>query len=336
MDKDLIPLVHEKCCTRQPQIIKEKLYYTKGNERQYYHTNPIIQSYNILAMVFATQLALNNISSIKHRLRPYVLVYTILVVFNILSLFRSKTMMVAGYSNGAGSCIGGQAAIGDSHLNKNNGQRRVYGGNLTEGNVTVTINGNIVMKPNEVVHLQSRQIHRLKVATATNPGYKGVLYRIDAPSGIDTTNAISPVNDNDLKISDLCISPVVGLTHASARNRMFTEALVQFNDPVKNVTLDITLVAINDDRASLFGFSRYLMSFHDEPIPTTAPKSSPTSPPTITLELGNNGVAPNPIPTLSPLQSPNQSSSYRITSNLSFYINTLFVPMVCYLVFNLQ
>jgi hypothetical protein len=124
--------------------------------------------------------------------------------------------------------------------------------------------------------------------------YKGILIRLQASQGVDTSNAL--LEDTDLlDPAHVCTSPVVGINHNSAVLKNNKGGTIRLDEP-SDVFLDITIVNVLDDNNSEFYYSRFtlradLVSARPTPSPTI---SSPTLRPT---------RAPTDLPSQSPAKS---------------------------------
>lgn len=205
---------------------------------------------------------------------------------------RRSFLFASGYSNGAGSCDGGKAAVGGYHLDDSNGSRQFVEKPLSEGQVGLSVNGEFV-DPATPKTLKTQTDYTIRLETQLDPGFKGVLLRLEVPAtdgDVDTTIALLPVNTTAMKVSGRCDLPIIGLTHTSSDDKKFVEGTLRLNQAAANVRLDVTMVAVNDERGSLYGYDYYLFNFEGDSAPAAAPVNSgpTTSSPTISVNLVND------------------------------------------------
>lgn len=231
---------------------------------------------------------------------------TPLQLFTALLLLVYKT---SAFPNGAGGgCnITGMAAVAGSHLNSTN-NRTVIEGTLYDGEINVTVGGIVLSNKTSTV-LPINQDLVIAVQADKIP-FKGVLVRLQAPAGVDTTGALVP--QENTKIEATCVAPVVGITHTGSELKMNATGIVRFDRQVLNATFDITVVFINNDMGSAYTYTGFNVDFRNlsvttiapvaaapttnssvAPQPTIAPRVAPVSPPTIQFTL-----SPSSAPTL--------------------------------------
>lgn len=228
--------------------------------------------------------------------------YILSILFVLLFALRNDcqkndlivSMFVNAYPTGAGSCIGGQAAVGGSHIDTSNG-KQVYPGTLTQGKVGIMIDNGAYLEPEQSNQLSTQTDYTLRLETEFTQGFKGVLLRLevlDSNAAVDTVNVLSAIDDNVLKPCDLCESPVVGLTQVDSTPKTYVEAQMRLNQAASNVRLDVTIVGINNETISLYGYDAYYFAFNGDSAPKTPSAPSPsaggTPSPTISTNIKND------------------------------------------------
>ena len=188
------------------------------------------------------------------------------MVVRLLSTILLLAQTVSAYPNGAGSCVAGQAAIGGSHLEATwDGSARTFGvlsGSLAEGEVQVSLGG-IPLDPTPPEGtFTAGEDYTISVVGILYDGYKGLLIRMESEGGeLDLTGALQP--GENTKVADICKFPVVGITHEDNTFKKESTGTIRL-DQAGEVVLDITMVGINDDFASVYGYTRFTVSFEEE------------------------------------------------------------------------
>jgi hypothetical protein len=240
-------------------------------------------------------------------------------------------VVVQAYPNGAGSCIGGVAPVGDYHLaltTPSGAKRTVLKGALIDGKVSVLIDSNA---KNPLVEgtpyvLQTQTSYTITVVTTQDPGYKGILIRMS-----NTDDSIDVRNDVLLEPSDALLQDAkacntetntIGLTHVSNTEKLSVTANLNFDKP-GTILLDISIVGVNDDKASLYGYTGYVLQIEGEAVtdaPTVAPTMAPVLPPGMTSSPStsptrNDFIVETSSPTYNTiLRLPTSTTSTRTTS----------------------
>jgi hypothetical protein len=228
---------------------------------------------------------------------------------------NNSFLFISGYTTGAGSCDGEKAAVGGYHVTTSN-DRQVIGKALIDGKVGVQIDGTYI-EPDSVITLQTQTDYNLRVETPIDPGFKGILLRLEAADSntdnededsgtiIDTTTALIPADATIMKLSERCEAPIIGLTHINNETKKFVEALMRLDEPSNNVRLDITIVAVNDERGSVYGYNSFLFQFegdtktdnNDTPLQAPVVTGPTTASPTINVNLLVNDIQGSLAPT---------------------------------------
>ena len=184
--------------------------------------------------------------------------------FSLFFLLCSSFHTAAGNSVGAGSCQGGQAAVGLPHLFAVPLVRTVQTGTLADGQVQVAI-GDQVLNPQTTLVLNSQQDYTLTV-TANGTPIKGVLVRIQCQ--VDLSTAILPLDDLT-KIETTCETEsdnnsVSGITHTSSTDKTSITATLHVPSSV-TVAMDVTVVMANNNAQSIYYYSGFTVRSANPP-----------------------------------------------------------------------
>jgi hypothetical protein len=177
-------------------------------------------------------------------------------------------------------------------------------GSLADGGLRVLMDG-VDLITDQVLPFTVGTSYNLRVV-GSQP-YKGILIRLQASQGVDTSNAL--LEDTDLLgPAHVCTSPVVGINHNSAVLKNNQGGTIRLDEP-SDVFLDITIVNVLDDNNSEFYYSRFALRADSASArPTTSPSIS--SQPTTTAPRAPTkqpSLAPSPGPTRAPTDLPSQS-----------------------------
>lgn len=156
------------------------------------------------------------------------------------SWFRRKPSIVDAFPDRAGGCMGGMTAVEGSHLDSSNG-RPVVGGTLADGAIRVTV-GDILLDVNTVNELPVGQ-DLLVGVEADDIMFLGVLVRLQAPDGVDTTGALIP--GANVGLESTCLSPVIGISHMNSDPKTMATGTFRFDEEIEGITLDVTIVFLN-------------------------------------------------------------------------------------------
>jgi hypothetical protein len=230
------------------------------------------------------------------------------IAVSLLALFVCNLLGVHAFSTGAGGCEGGMAAVGGMHLDDSNG-RVVRESTLAQGAIEVSI-GSQILSTATTTDVPIGQDLVLSVI-ANDIQYKGVLVRLEAPSGVATAGALMP-GANTQNAIVVCKAPIVGITHTDNSEKNMATGTIRFDEEVLNVALDVTVVFENS-AVSAYVYSRLLVNFRATPVgtPAAAPVATTSAP-----------VAPSPIaspterPTVSPVLAPVVSGTPPVVSSL--------------------
>ena len=264
----------------------------------------------------------NRTSSSLHSSKSYWSQQTVPLFVVLLLLFTNTAQ---AYSTGAGSCKGGDVApVGGFHLeltNPDGSDRFVQSGALSEGMVSVLINDNMndPLVEDAPYVLQTQTSYTLTIVTTQDPGYKGILIRFsNNDNTVDVPNdVLLQPTDSLLQLAMACNSETntIGLTHTSKSEKLSVTTDLTFNAP-GTILLDISIVGVNDDVASLYGHTAFLLQIEGDAA-TDSPTRTPTTSPTLTAgTTARPTISPTMddflIDTLSPtfqVQSPSAPSS---------------------------
>ena len=178
-------------------------------------------------------------------------------------------------STGAASCADGKAAVDGIHLDTTDG-RAVRSGTLAEFSVVVQI-GTTILDVSVVNDFPVGQDLQISVSTPLELPYKGVLVRLEAPTGVNTAAALLP--GTNTAIASACGVPIVGITHTNNSLKSTSTGTIRFDTEVLGVVLGITVVTINDIVLSVYSYSEFKVNFRAAPIPPpTPPAPAPSAP----------------------------------------------------------
>lgn len=207
---------------------------------------------------------------------------------------------VDAFPGGAGGCEGGMAAVGGFHLDTSN-NRPVVPGTLSDGAIAVTVGGT-TLNANTTVDLPVGQDLPIAVLAEDIP-YLGVLVRLQAPSGVDTTGALVP--GANTQIAAVCAAPVQGITHTNNSQKTMAMGMIRFDEQVLGATLDVTVVFINGDAGSAFVYTGFQVNFRAADVPTSAPAAAPVAAPVVApVPVAPPVTAPMAAPVAAPVAPP--------------------------------
>ena len=155
---------------------------------------------------------------------------------------------------GAGSCIGGVAAVGGQHLQtgaETSFEQR--GIEISIGGTTVTPGQNLGLIAGDELEV---------VITATTNPFRGALIRLAPSQGQSLLGGLTP--GTNAKVESTCQAPVVGITHFNNETKTtFTGTLMV--DALGPATLDITVVEIGTLTQSIYMYGGYNIVFVSQP-----------------------------------------------------------------------
>ena len=192
------------------------------------------------------------------------------------------------------------AAVGGSHLDATGG-RYIISDTLANFGVVVQI-GTTVLDVSVVNDFPIGQDLQISVNT-TAGSYKGVLFRLEAPTGVNTAAALLP--GTNTAFASVCVSPIIGITHTNSNFKEISTGTIRFDEEVLNVVLGITVVLGYDATVSIYGYSEFKVNFRGAPTPVMPPVVPPTpvTPPVLPPTPVTPPVVP-PTPVTPPVVAP--------------------------------
>lgn len=224
---------------------------------------------------------------------------------------------VNAYPDRAGGCEGNAPAVGGDHLDPN---KDVVPGTLTDGVITVTIGGT-VLSATEAAEFPIGEDLMIAVEAGDTP-YLGVLVRLEAPNGVDTTAALLPQKGTQIAVE--CAAPIVGISHMDRNEKDIVTGTIRFDQEVLGVVLDVTVVFLNVPAGSAFVYNRLTANFRADvvgnatvsPTTTSSTTAPAMSPPVVVSPVAtSDSPAPN-IDTSSPAPKASSTDSPAPTPSL--------------------
>jgi len=163
---------------------------------------------------------------------------------------------------GAGNCPGGRAAVGVTHLTGN-----VTEGTLEQGGIVVIVGDN-VLSPTTVTQLPLGQDLYWSI-NATKRPMRGFLMRAEDRSddgGKDTSQSLNGKEDKHVQLATtVCVSAfgVGGVTHTNNNQKRSVSGTFRMDEVVKELQLDVTIVAKNRNGRSIFYYSGFVVEITD-------------------------------------------------------------------------
>ena len=239
------------------------------------------------------------------------------VVLLIIGMATTTTVMmmvvvVQAYPSGAGSCPGNEPAVGGSHANSSSNSssgsssKVIQSSSLLDNDFLVTINDTIVTTAtalNPTFHINTPYT----ISVYNNRFmYRGILIRVELPTTTSTSNTtteiggyLSPSTNTQSSFSCMSTQPsnVMGITHVNSTFKSIHSGILEIQQPA-NITLDITVVGVNNDTISLYAYDRLHVTFVD---PETVTDRPPTRSPVVaTTPVTNNPTTTTKPPTTRP------------------------------------
>jgi hypothetical protein len=237
-------------------------------------------------------------------------------IFSLLLLLASHQRAHA-FSSGSGSCFGGNTNMFGPHLsNFFNAALVVTSGSLSDGGLSIFLDDQ-ELTTGQVLPFTVGIDYNLRVVGSQ--AYKGILIRLQASQGIDTSNAL--LEDSDLLgPANVCTAPIVGINHNSAVLKNNQGGTIRLDEP-SDVFLDITIVNVVDNTNSEFYYSRLALradlaserptpspSISSQPTTTVFPSVAPSEAPSDTPSIISS-LAPSVRPSASPSDTQSVSPS---------------------------
>jgi hypothetical protein len=205
--------------------------------------------------------------------------------FCIVSALTFHAQSVEAGPLGAGGCYGGIAAVDGSHVLRNT----TVNGTLADGGFSLFVN-DLQVDSSTNFPLDLSEMYPIYVSG--DKLYKGVLYRLEAEDGSDMTGFMElSEGDTNTRFADVCLAPVVGVTHANANEKNDVPATLNTGEEPAVYLLDVTIVVANTADLSEFYYTRYTLT-----VGSTAP---PPSEPPVSAPSTEEDTAPT-LTTLSP------------------------------------
>lgn len=267
----------------------------------------------------------------------------------LIVLIADSLGAVSAYPTSAGSCIGGEAAVGGSHIVFTfMDQPRTFGlisGSLADGDVEVTIGDIPLVDPLTSYELSTGVEYVISVVGTLYDGYKGLLIRMEDPTErLDLSAALLP--DENTQEAAVCQAPVVGITHVDSEFKRESTGRIRVDEP-GSVVLDITMVGLNDAFATFYGYNRFMLTFVPREIsesiaspvafqnPTTVPSYSQSDSlrpvqalSTIGPQTSTHSTVPGPSPPKESSDNPEKPSTNQASLVVSPELASSFEPSI--------
>ncbi|CAB9529441.1 expressed unknown protein [Seminavis robusta] len=180
---------------------------------------------------------------------------------------------------GAGSCPGGMAAVGGSHL----AGSTVINGTLEDNEINFSVDGDEMRVDRPLTVFVDQPTPFLLRAPYNGGGIKGFLIRISSATGnFDLTNSLSPLSaeteEEEQRINtklegNYCgDQKAAGLTHKDAEPKYLIRGEILITEVIfgPDITLDVTAVMENTAEKSEFYYTQYKLKAiaQEKPQPT--------------------------------------------------------------------
>ena len=210
---------------------------------------------------------------------------------------------VNAYPTGAGSCVGGIPAVDGPHISNSSSSnsssssgsstsKLIRSSGLFDNDFLVTIGDTLLTRVTTVN--PSFDINTPQTISVYNNRflYKGILIRMEVPTTTSSTTTIQSnftfVPTTNTHYSFACVlqgSNVVGITHTNSSFKSIHSGIIEVTQPTTNVTLDITVVGVNNDTISLYAYDRLYIDFVDPNAPIDIPTASPVVTPVVSVTV---------------------------------------------------
>lgn len=214
--------------------------------------------------------------------------------------FIHNSIHVYSFPTGAGSCIGGEPAVGFFHTQTRPG-RTVKSETLSQEHVNVTIGG-LTLTPGKVSNLTSKTFYNITVSSPS--GMQGILIRVQPPAGVKTSAILTP--GYNMHLAPVCIAPVVGITHNSSDITKIYKGTINFPLAMTGVLMDITIVFSATLLYSEYAYGNFTINFNSfapVPMPVSKPISKPVPKP-VAAPVAKPVVKPFAQPVVKPVAKP--------------------------------
>jgi len=118
------------------------------------------------------------------------------------------------------------------------------GGDLASANTIFRLNGEAIDPDSDAILVFPVGEDVTWEIEATEIDFRGILVRLEAPSGVDTT-AVLAGDGEDVQFATVCTAPVVGITHTSNSDKSSSTGTIRFDEAVSAVVIDVTTVYRN-------------------------------------------------------------------------------------------
>jgi hypothetical protein len=171
----------------------------------------------------------------------------------VVILLCFKFDKAASYKTGTGSCVGGKNAVCGSHVESG---KEIVSMTLAEAGVTVKA-GKTTLKTGSTNKLSTGTLYDLSVTVKDD--MHGVFIRVQAPKGTSTKGVLKA--GTNTKVTDVCVAPVVGVSHYNGSDKSSASGKLRFNAAVKGVFVDITVVFENEEDEAEHAYGRFKIDF---------------------------------------------------------------------------
>ena len=203
----------------------------------------------------------------------------------LLLLLPSGT---SAFPGGAGSCVGGEPAVGGIHLLRPDVEETSFAARGIE----ILIGGTFV-SPGQTFGVIQGSSHEVEIVATVNQ-FQGALIRLEPLQGQSVIGGLTPgMNAQDTMI---CEAPVQGITHINSELKSLFTGTLQI-DELGQTTLDITVVEMNSATTSIYMYGGFNLVVIPPPAAPSAPVPIPAPVPV---------VVPVPVPAQLATPSPGQ------------------------------
>lgn len=208
---------------------------------------------------------------------------------------------VSAFSNGAGGCQNGAAAVGGGHL-----AGSPTTGSLEDAGFKLGLNGRLIDNTLTTIQLKNNGQYDVAVVAPDGVTFKGLLVRAAIDSEMPNIS-LKPTDQLMLKETSICGDDVEAVTHvdSSSKSEAVGRLVLQSEG---TLTFDITVVISNNGAdGSEYYYSSYTFLSKDEfeVVPTVTPRFVDDTP----APTSNSTSAPAATPTVAPVPVPTAASA---------------------------
>jgi hypothetical protein len=157
----------------------------------------------------------------------------------------------ASHPTGAGSCIGGKPAVGESHLAYGDGSRHIRSGDLRDSYLQLFVDGTDLTASASPFLIEAGAYHVVEIVANTRP-FKGALIRVESTTTVLSLDPLINAGEE----SECATSKAQGVSHVdNASKNAFSAGLTVQSEG--EVTLDVTVVEYNNATGSVFWYSHF-------------------------------------------------------------------------------